>query len=201
MISIITSKGFTREIQILRLWGEKMYIHMSIWMAGRNLKRKSWHQKMHYTVILTRKISAIKTKNISDFGIPQKKTLGCYHDIYLKTNILLLADVHETFQNTCFDHCKLARQVLLNIASEYCEHEGRPKDWQLCLDDFRKELLMFVREMMLMFQKDFWSGITQVVKHCQSKQKIYEGAIQFWQKKHIPSVFWRQTTFPARQWS
>ena len=32
------------------------------------------------------------------------KTLGDYHDIYLRTDVLLLADVFETFRNTSLQH-------------------------------------------------------------------------------------------------
>ena len=37
----------------------------------------------------------------------EKKTLGCYHDTYLKTDVLLFADVFETFRDTCFENFKL----------------------------------------------------------------------------------------------
>ena len=104
----------------------------------------------------------------------EKKTLGCYHDTYLKADVLLLVYVFETFRNTCFEHYKLdlahfytaptlAWQALLKTASEYCEHEIKRKDCTLCPDEFRLELLRDI-DMLLMFEKDIRGGITQAVK-------------------------------------
>ena len=34
----------------------------------------------------------------------EKKSLGCYHDTYLKIDVLLVENVFETFRNTCLEH-------------------------------------------------------------------------------------------------
>ena len=60
--------------------------------------------------------SRLNMKGISDqdykhtkqvWDIMELKTLGCYHDIYLETDALLLADVFETFRGTCLSHYRL----------------------------------------------------------------------------------------------
>ena len=54
--------------------------------------------------------SRLNIKGISDqdhehgekvWNIMEKKTLCCYHNTYLKIDVLLLADVFETFRNSC----------------------------------------------------------------------------------------------------
>ena len=104
----------------------------------------------------------------------EKKTLGCYHDTYLRTDVLLLADVFEIFPNTCLKRYKLdpahfytasglAWQALLKTAAEYCEHEKR-HDCEVCPDEFRLELLTDI-DMLLMVEKGIRSRITQALEH------------------------------------
>ena len=92
-----------------------------------------------------------------------KKNLGCYHDIYFKTDVLLLANVFETFRNACLKHYKLdPAHFCKAYGLEYWEHEAKHKDCELCLDEFRLELLI---DMLLMFENRICGGIAQTVKH------------------------------------
>ena len=54
-------------------------------------------------------------------------------------------------------------QALLKAAPEYCEHEKRRKECQLCFDEFRLELLMDL-DMLVMVEKGIPGGINQAVK-------------------------------------
>ena len=84
---------------------------------------------------------SMKGINDKDYGHVQqvwntmeKNTLGCYHDTYLKKEVLLLADVFEAFRDTYLKNYELdparfytapglAWQALLKTAAECCEHE------------------------------------------------------------------------------
>ena len=37
----------------------------------------------------------------------EMKTMGAYHDLYLKIDVLLLADVFETFTGVCLEYYEL----------------------------------------------------------------------------------------------
>ena len=89
---------------------------------------------------------------------------------------MLLADVLENFWNTRLEHYKLdpahfytppalVWQALLNTASEYCEHQAKRKERELCLDLFKFELLTDI-DMLLVFEK-------QDIKHSAKANNRY----------------------------
>ena len=109
--------------------------------------------------------------------------LGDYHDVYLATFFLLLADVIETFRNTCLKNYKLdpahfytapglAWQALLKTASEYCEDEKRRKECKVSPDEFRLELFTDI-DMLLMVEKGIRGGISQAVKRYDKANNKY----------------------------
>ena len=44
----------------------------------------------------------------------QKRVLGEYHDLYVKSNTILLADVFENFRNMCLEIYELSPVKLLS---------------------------------------------------------------------------------------
>ena len=84
------------------------------------------------------------------------KTLGDYHDIYLRTDVLLLADVFETFRNTSIEHYSLD-------PAHYFSAPGMSWDALLKKTKVQLELLTDI-DMHLFVERGLRGGISMVSK-------------------------------------
>ena len=84
------------------------------------------------------------------------QTLQDYHDLHLKTDVLLLADVFENFRKTCLNHYKL----------DPCHYYTAPGlAWDACLKETKQNLeLLKDYDMLMMFEQGIRGGITHISK-------------------------------------
>ena len=81
--------------------------------------------------------------------------IGEYHDLYLQTDTLLLADVFESFRNVCLDIYRL---------DLVCFVSAPGLAWQACLKKTEVELeLLTDYDMISMIEKGIRGGICQAV--------------------------------------
>ena len=84
------------------------------------------------------------------------QTIKDYHDLYLKSDVLLLADVFENFRSTCLKHYNLD-------PAHYFTSPGLA--WDACLKETGQELeLLHDYDMLMMFEKGIRGGITHISK-------------------------------------
>ena len=99
-----------------------------------------------------------------EFGI---HNLGDYHNLYLRTDEVLLANVFEAFRDTCLKHYKLDPVHFYTFPG---------LAWRACLKHtgIRLELLTDP-DMLLMFEWGIRGGITQAVRIYASANNKYMG--------------------------
>ena len=84
------------------------------------------------------------------------KTIRDYHDLYLKTDVLLLADVFEKFRKTCMEHYDLD-------PAHFFTSPGLA--WEACLKETGQELqLLTDYDMLLFFERGIRGGMTHISK-------------------------------------
>ena len=83
--------------------------------------------------------------------------LGDYHDLYLRTDVVLLANVYEAFRETCLEHYKLD-------PAHFYTSPGLA--WKVCLKGTGIRLgLLTDPDMLLMFERGIRGGITQAARN------------------------------------
>ena len=88
-----------------------------------------------------------------EFGI---RNLGDYHDLYLRADVVLLANMYEAFRDTCLEHYKLDPEHF---------YTSPGLAWKACLKHTGIKLeLLTDPDMLLMFEQGIRGGITQVVR-------------------------------------
>ena len=84
----------------------------------------------------------------------QMKTMRNYHDLYLKTGVLLLADVFEEFRNICLKNYKLDPAWYLTTPGFA---------WEACLKMTKVNLeLLHDQDMLLMVEKGTRGGVSMI---------------------------------------
>ena len=93
-------------------------------------------------------ITRTQKKNCKHFGI---NNLGEYHDLYVQSDILLLADMFNNFQKMCLEIYQLD-------PAHICSAPGLA--WEAALKKTKAKLDIFTDiDMLLMIEKGFRGGI------------------------------------------
>ena len=154
------------QFRLLLRKGVYPYEYMSSWDKFEETKlppKEAFHSNLNMSDICKYDYEHAQ-KVLEGFKL---KTLGEYNDLYLKTDVLLLSNMFETFKNTCLEYYKL------DLAHFYT---SPGLAWQACLKktSVRIELLTDP-DMLLMFEKGIRGGITQAVHRYAKAYNEYVG--------------------------
>ena len=100
-----------------------------------------------------------------EFGI---RNMGEYHDLYLRTDVVLLANVFESFRRVCLENYRLD-------PSHFYTAPGLARKACLKKTGIRLELLLDP-DMLLMFERGIRGGITQSVHRWAAANNPYMGS-------------------------
>ena len=93
------------------------------------------------------------------------ETIRDYHNLYLKSDVMLLADVFEKFRSTCLKHYKLD-------PAHYYTSPGLA--WDACLKITGQNLdLLIDYDMLMMFERGIRGGITHISKRYSEANNKY----------------------------
>ena len=130
------------------------YEYMTDWDKFKETKlppRKAFYSKLNMAGV-REEDNEHTNRTWKEFGL---KDLGEYHDLYLKTDVILLANISEAFRKVC----------LKNYGLDPAHFYTAPRlAWKACLKKTRIRLeLLLDPDMLLIFERGIRGGITQSV--------------------------------------
>ena len=129
-------------------------------MNGINLMKKNYHG------ITMEDISDTDYKHANNvFEKFNLNNLGDYHDLYVRSDTLLLADVFENFRNACLNNYELDPAHFISLPG---------LAWQACLKKTNVELeLITDYDMLLMIEDGIRGGICHAIKRYAKANNYY----------------------------
>ena len=149
-----TKQEFKKEqFNLMKQKGIYPYDHMDSF--DRFNETKLPVQQDFYSILNNEHISDKQYKHAQNvWDTFNLKTMGDYHDLYLKSDILLLADVFENFRKTCLQYYKLD-------PCHYFTSPGLSWDAMLKMTDIKLELMVHI-DMFQFIEKGMRGGISYI---------------------------------------
>ena len=149
-----TKQEFKKEqFNLMKQKGIYPYDHMDSF--DRFNETKLPVQQDFYSILNNEHISDKQYKHAQNvWDTFNLKTMGDYHDLYLKSDILLLADVFENFRKTCLQYYKLD-------PCHYFTSPGLSWDAMLKMTDIKLELMVDI-DMFQFIEKGMRGGISYI---------------------------------------
>ena len=149
-----TKQEFEKEqFNLMKQKGIYPYDHMDSF--DRFNETKLPVQQDFYSILNNEHISDEQYKHAQNvWNTFNLKTMGDYHDLYLKSDILLLADVFENFRKTCLQYYKLD-------PCHYFTSPGLSWDAMLKMTDIKLELMVDI-DMFQFIEKGMRGGISYI---------------------------------------
>ena len=116
---------FSEDVNKFILLLRKGFILMNTWIAGKDLM--IYHCLVKNLKDITDKDYSYAQKIFEEFEL---KNLGHYHDLYVQSDILLLADVFENFRNKCIEIYEIDPAHFLSgprLVSPACLKRGKSR--------------------------------------------------------------------------
>ena len=162
----LTKKHFPEKIQLLTRKGVYPYDYMSDFKKFKENQlppKEAFYLRLNDSHISDEDYHHAE-RVWNEFEI---ENLGEYHDLYLKSDVLLLTDVFEEFRNVCLDNYDLN-------PAWYFTAPGLAWDAALKMTGVDLELLTDV-DMLLLFERGTHGGISMISNHFGRANNKYMG--------------------------